>query len=974
MRYFFLFNVLLFVFAQACTQANDSNKATPLYLSSGDNLNNIELKKGEKNKVIVLKPGKYELDRMQLPFANYVLDSGAVIVSNTYAPYLPGKVKQQKQTSFAYRCYNPTVTVRTIIGAKRNFFQYNHDASITYFNGFFFAFWNGLARGGKDRSEGTRGQQNFMSKSSDAIHWSAPVALFNDPDYTNNPLPEDPLQHQQWQPNVIALADRMLVIWSETGPFNASYISVFIKGQQKITTYRIDINIDNKSIKLNSDLSTPPAKGYSTNYVINGGEYFIYSTQNPYQLSTGRLLIPFSVEESSGDFNDRIKWASFIYTDDPSNLNSYAFGPLTRGITASSAWEPFFTEDRKGIVYMHMRNLPSSKDTSKDIDKNMSIAVSKDGLHFSEPVLSSLIGPSSRAYSERISNNRFMMVYNDADKRINGVANFSRYGGYDFTPGVSLQKDLDEPGDAAFNYPQSIIYRDTAYVIYSTSYEPRSIMLAKFKLGLPDDSLLILPRNRPRVYLAGYIDKKKKALALTGSKTFKVNKPVIAGSNGSLTIGAWVNKQADQSVGTVFDNRGTVQNSDYAGTGLAVCVSFLVLGSSSSGINLTTNLEYKFAQSGYNGLIAQLLSPNSYLGITVNTPAKSLSVFMDDGSYVSGNASQFYESKYYWQAIEVKSNFSEGQTITIDDTSYSFSKNVSSSPNVVQIGSSLAATCSNLKSKLKSISTAGWGETGKGLTQSGKLLLVFFKKDMPIATISSTNKSVSNYNGNFINGPSISVGSSIVNSGLPGFAGYIYDIRIYEGAEAAKTDAFHRYLFNRLARQFNYTIKQHAEENQDNYFLDIRYDNLGLLTNIMKDTSHQEYSYNNHQLTLYSNSSAGVETDGDNYTLSIPFKVLGNLNASPVICTFLDANHSYSIAMDASGTLYCNGSKISSVNSNNPVLTLHYSSNSMLVNNDKSFPLSQRPIIVLGVYDFFTPLNGKYSITYDLDGLVLKTN
>lgn len=976
MKYFFLFNALFFAFAQACSQANDSNKIASLYLASLDSLNNI--KKSEKNKTFDLKPGQYELKRIQLPIVNYVFDSEAIMVSNTYAPYLSGNLKQHEQTSYSYKCYNPTVSINTIIEAKRNFFQYNHDASITYFNGFFYAFWNGLAKGGKESSEGTRGQQNFMSKSSDAIHWSLPVALFNDPEYTNNPLPEDPMKHQQWQPNVIALEDRMLVIWSDTGPFSASYISILIKGQQKLTTYRIDINIHDKLIKLNSDLSAPLNKEYSTNYAIEKREYFIYSTQNPYQLSTGRLLIPFSIEESTGDFNDRIKWASFIYTDDPSNLDSYAFGPLTRGITASSAWEPFFTEDRHGIVYMHMRNLPSAKNTGNGNDKNMSIAVSKDRLHFSNPVLSSLIGPSSRAYSERISNKRFMMVYNDADSRINGVANFSRYGGYDFTPGVSLQKDVKDPGDVAFNYPQSITYRDTAYVIYSTSFEPRSIMLAKFKLGLSDDSLLILPRNRPRIYLAGYIDNKQKALVLTGSKTFKVNKPVLAGnivnSQASFAMGAWVSKQADQNAGTIFDNRGTSQNSNYAGTGVAIGVSFLVTGSSTAGVDLTTNLEYNFDKSGYTGLIQQLLSASSYLGVTVNTPERSISIFMDNGSYVSGNSGLFYESKYYWQAVELKDNFSEGQTITIDDTTYSFSNSPASSRSTVQIGNSLAATCFNLKSKLKKISVAGWGETGKSLAQSKKVLLVFFKKDKPFAVINSTNKSVSNYNGNFINGPSISVGSSIVNSGLPGFVGYIYSMRIYEGANAAKTEGFHRYLFNRMAARFNYELKLAAENNKDDYYLNIASDNPGLLTNIMKDTSHEEYSYKGHQFTLYSNSSAGVETEGDSYTLSIPFKVSGDISNSPVICTFFDRNHSYSITTDGSGSIYCNGSKIIGVNTDNAVLTLHYNDDTMLINNDKSFPLSERPIVVLGVYDFFAPMNGKYSITYDLDQLELKTN
>lgn len=875
-------------------------------------------------------------------------------------------------TSLSYKCYNPTIDISTIIAAKRNFFQYNHDPSIAFFDGYFYAFWNGLAKGGKERSEGEAGQLNYMSRSVDANHWSQPVAIFNDPAYTFNPLPDNPGKYQQWQPNVTTLDDRMLIIWSETGKSNRSYLSILLKGDKKIKTYRIEINVKDLSIKLNSDLSSETSGNYSNDYPYNGKFYFIYSTQNPFKLTNGRILIPFSIEESQGDFEKRKKWASFIYSDNPKDINSFKFAELTPGMTETSAWEPFFTESVNGKVYMHMRNL-----SSKTTDKNMSIATaSGNNLTFQKPVVSSLTGPSSRAFAQKVSANRFMMVYNDADKntRINGVANFSRTGGYDFTPGVSLQKDIKEPGDLAFNYPQSVIHDDTAYVIYSTVYEPRSIMLAKFRLGLPDDSLLILPRNRPRVYLSGYIDKKKRAVACTGSKTFKLNNAMLAGdyvnSNGSFTIGAWVKKQKDQNMGTLFDNRGTVPGSDFSGKGFAIGVSEISLGNAASGINLTANLDYDFAASGYSGLVNQLLSTNSYIGVTVNTPGKILSVYMDDGSYVSGTNSKFYEANYSWQAIQVNSNFRDGQTITIDNKVYTFRKAPATNDDI-GIGKSTAITCFNLKKKLSGIITAGFSENGKSLTQSDNILLVFFKKNSTLNKIVSTNSSVKPYNKNFIDGPSASIGSSIKNSGLPGFVGYLYNMRIYKGNNAAKDATFHRYLFNLFCKQFGYNLKHEGSNAKDDYYLDIPY-NSSLLVNSMVDTSRTEYACDNKFLTLYSNSSAGIETQGDIYKLTIPFKVANSKDASPIICSFQDANQQHTITIDSSGVIKCNNKILKTVDiKQENIITLFYNKNIMTIDDKIKIPVSYRPTLFLGTSDFFAPLNGAYSISYNLDKLKL---
>jgi hypothetical protein len=933
------------------------------------------LNKVGDGKTILIPKGQYQLDRTKVSFNNFILDSGAVLVSDTYAPYLPGKINRKSsynQQTYNYICYNPPVNISTVLQAGRIKFQYNHDATITYFDGYFYALWNALASGGKDNSEGTPGQMNYMSRSRDAVHWSLPVALFNDAAYTYNPLPGDPSKSQQWQPNVIAFDDRMLIIWSETG-HTASYISILLKGETKVTTYRIDINLQTKAIKLNKDLNSSPDPGYDVYYPQNGmPKYFIYSTQNPYQLTTGRLLIPFSIEDTLGDFAKRNKWASFIYTDNPKDLNSFRFADLTQGSTPGAAWEPFFSEDRNGKVYMHMRNLTPQKN-AKGKDLGMEVSASADGIHFNNAVPEGLDGPSTRGYCERVSNNRYMMVYNEVDNnnRINGMVEFSRLGANDFTPGVSLQKDAHQPGDVAFNYPQSIIYRDTAYVIYSAFYEPRSIMLAKFPVHLPDDSLLIIPRNRPKQYLSGYKDEKNEQIVLTGSKTFRLNTPVVVGDNNRLNtnqnmvIGAWVNKQADHNGGTLFDNRGSMPGTDYNNKGIAICTSYIGMGNAGAGVNLVANLNYNFNHYGYNGLIAQLLVGNSYIGVTINTSQKKLSVYMDNATVKDG----FYRSDYYWQTIEVESNFNEGETITVDDTVYTF-KNQPSGSTDIPIGASLAITCSNIKNTLKNITIAGWGQSGAPLNQARQILLAFFKPQASLAVIKSTNRAVRLYNGNFVDGPGASIGSSMAGSGLPGFAGYIYGMWIYKGNKANDDDLqLHRYLFNNMCGRFGISTKAgEMKESQPDF--NLTYNSEDLL-NIMKNT--QEYSYSNGQLTLFANSSAGIETDGENYMLSIPFRISrDNSAADPVICTFQDGLQEYNVSINNGGEINCNGIRIKKINPKVfNTISISYKNNQVFIDDKPICTVNKRPVLFLGVYDFFAPLESGYNISYDCKNMKL---
>lgn len=929
-------------------------------------------------KKLLVPAGKYSIDSKRIPYTNYILDSGVTFVSGNGEPFLIGKVNNDNQSLWKYKYYNPTVSNSYIFPATIGAFQYNHDVSITYFGNKFYCFWNAVSNGG---TEGTPGQRNYMSTSTDGVNWTSPVACFDNSTYSNNPVPNTDGTGQEWQPNAVALSDRMLVVWTRTDSKTASYISVLLSGQTKFTNYRIDISTGaSKHIFFDTAFASEPPAGYSRYYVPEDAySYFPYATQQPYILSSGRMVIPFSIEDDSEPvFRLKTKWASLIYTDNPADTASYTFAGLSQGTTTVSAWEPYISESRNGDVYMHLRNL--GVQNAANINYYQEILHSSDGIEFSNATNDGLVGPSSRGYNQRITNRRQAMIFNDAtqNNRVNTVVNFSRYGGNDFATGLSLQKDDGFPADSYSNYPQSVIHNDTLYVAYSQFYEPRSIKWYKFKLNAPDDSLLLVPRNRARKYLAGYIDAANQRITLTESKTYELNKPMIVGSGDSVnshqsfSLSAWVNKQADRNNAAIFDNRGTAVGSDFYNKGIGITQSFAGLGGSGTNVNLTANLNYNFINKGWSKWITQLLTGPSYIGVTIDNPTRLLSVYMDDGSYTSGTSTQFFDAYYYWQAVTVSQNWTDGQTITFDGTTYTF-KNTPVGANDVQLDDSLCVSCGNLRNKITSstVGLAGFSNTSNIL--SGTTYLLVFFKTTSFAAITSTNSYVAEYTANWMDSPGAAIGSSFpASSGLQGFGGYLYNMRIYRGAtDGAITSNVHRYLFNQYASTFGYSSKSSATTN-NSYYANISYNDYSSLKNVMTDSVRTEYSISGNIFHLHSNSSAAIETEGDAFVLKIPFIVSNSTGIAATVCSIQDKMDVNTITVDSSGNLYFNDVQIASISKSvTNYITISFKDNVLTVNGTNRYMLTDRPRIYLGKADVNTVMDGNYDLYFDISKLKL---
>jgi len=957
---------------RSVTESDAANVSWFGAVGDGSTDNTTAFKNASRYRKVIVPKGTYKLDRTELNTTNFYLDS-AVFVSTTYEPYITGNVSNTYRTNtYKYGVYNPTVTIDTVFAGVPSTYQYNHDATIAYFNSKFYVFWNGNPTGG---TEGASNQLNYMSTSTDANHWTSPVAVFDDAAYSNNPMPYAESAMKQWQPNAIVLADRMIVFWTETqsSPNGwATYMSVLMEGATKFTTYRIDINSTTRIVDMNSDLSSSPASGYSTLYPSdNDSSYTLFSTQNPYLLNRGRLLAPFVAQNQTGLFYERDKFATVLYSDSPTDTASYKFSGLFQGGTTASAWEPYFTESKNGDVYMHLRNLGTASTVTTDA--NQELLISSDGINFGGAANDGIIAPSSRGYAQRMSSNRYGMSFNDADNniRVNGSFLLSRFGEIDFAQGVSLQKNTSFPGDSYFNYPQSIVYRDSVYVIYTNYYEPRSVVLAKFPMPGSDDRLQIIPRNRPKKYLSSYADVGNTRLNMTGSRSLLMNVPMIVGdadsinSHQSVSFSFWAQKQSDYSTATLFDSRGsTLSDADFKQKGGGIASSFVTMGNSNSNVNLVDNLNYSL--TNYTGLTTRLMAFPSYLGLTFDTPNRTLSVYYDDGTCSGCNASQFYDKYYYWNAIEITQNFANNETITIDGTVYT-AKTSPSLSTEFQIDDSLVVTCSNLKSVVTGFDIVGFGDT-TNLLASDTIMMAFFKT-ASFATITSTNAGVSAYTKNLFDSPAGQYGAALsTTSTLTGIGGWIYNLRIYRGATDGVLSANnHRYLFNRLASTFGYTNKTSTTA-ATNFYVNLQYDSLNDVTYQFTNLSRTEYEYSSDTLTLYSNSSAGIETDGENFTLSVQYKATIPTDDDVVIMSFQDRDNSNQITIDSSGNIRLNGIPVLTVNpdiKNN--LTITYKDKLLLINGTFKYEVNNRPRFYLGNYSVFNNMGDEYYVTYYLN-------
>jgi hypothetical protein len=524
------------------------------------------------------------------------------------------------QTS--YSIYEPTATNRFILDSSSSGFQYNHDASLAYYRGTWFAQWNANT----NQNESNPGQVNLQSTSTDFVTWSSPVPVFVDASTSSNPVTYSYSSDIQWQPSMVVVGSELWSIWSQQLPLT------YPTGQ------RIYF----------SRLTSPTGKWtnnlLSLNYTESGMTFYGFPTQNPLQLQSGRVVAPIvwmatnqvsplpSGWTSSDNFFVIQKRAGVIYTDDGGvtwNIGGTTTLPGYNYVT----WEPVIQQAPDGSIRLYCRNLDY-----KNFGYNSFLLTAtgySDGAVFGPLQIVGIDTPSSRLgmVSQSGKYPRQIGFANDwkgggfVNDRYNGALLFSRYGMDDMVFGVPFSGN-----ETVVAYPQAVATTSDVRVIYSQGSVPRSIKSAVISPA-PDPSLLyLLPRRNdyvnPQVaFRAGPPAYFEHGANSTMSSVASTD---IWSSTNQFSSGMWLFRTNNASSETFFDFRSLV---GYQGAALASLsgVPFLTVYSGTSPQNVTfetlsipTN-QWVYVGLSYDGGSTSVTAHVVDASGTATTQTKSLS-------------------------------------------------------------------------------------------------------------------------------------------------------------------------------------------------------------------------------------------------------------------------------------------------------------------------------------------------------------
>lgn len=518
-----------------------------------------------------------------------------------------------------FSVYEPEVTRRFIVNPAASVWQYNHDPSLAYFGGKWFAQWNANT----DQNEGVVGQVNLQATSEDFVTWTSPVAVFNSSS-TSVPVEFDAEDNLQWQPNLVVVGSELWSFWMQE--------------QKSGFTYP-----EGWAIYF-SRLATPNGKWTSTklelNYEEDGNTYYGFPTQNPIQLRSGRVLVPVSwVSTDHVDplpagwatptaFWTQRKRAGVIYSDD--NGSTWKIGGATTLPGAEhTAWEPVVQENDDGSLRIFVRNLDYKNYTSSQY---VTTAFgSGEGEFFGPLETLSMDCPSTRLghlFQESAGWGRHVYLLNDwksggfvAD-RYNGAVFISRSGRANLTPGVPFSGE-----DTVVSYPQGVIRDGKLHIIYSQGVAPRGMKTALVDPAPDVDTYYFHPRENDQINpRASYVAGPPAYFGHTNQSAMLSTENTSGWTDLRASVGAWVYRTATGGTEVVVDTR-----------------------------NLTTRRGFSFGLlSGYPhvtlfaGATEQFSFPSLtvpvgewvYLGVTIDPGIGGVTCYVvkQDGSVASGSS------------------------------------------------------------------------------------------------------------------------------------------------------------------------------------------------------------------------------------------------------------------------------------------------------------------------------------------------
>ncbi len=400
-----------------------------------------------------------------------------------------------------YELYNPKVSQHIIYRGAENgkSLAYNHCASLAWFNGKFYAIWNGNRR---TSTEGKPGQELAMSTSTDFLNWSLPIRI-TDPAYSENPFID--YEGIDWQPNLMNYKGKELwCLWFRASGKYEYYGTYFSKLSKRNGAKWV-----HKKICRLSDLY--------------GEKPTMWVGQNPYLCKSGRVIVPGIW--AGGTFlpapEGRIrkpKWVGAIYTDDE-GVSWETANVVNVPENPAASWEAMVHEQNDGKLRMLFRNIELACPPGPTERMLTSEGIgSKKG----EPLLFDYDGQYSRIETAhdrhsviRLSENRWCMFRHDLYSpsknyitRQNGALYFSRTGKDDFVASRAFKPTFLDSKTGTCSYPQGIEHEGKIYAAYTVgdpypAFQPRSIEGAVVDPAPDPDKYYIWPRDKDYLIIGG---------------------------------------------------------------------------------------------------------------------------------------------------------------------------------------------------------------------------------------------------------------------------------------------------------------------------------------------------------------------------------------------------------------------------------------------------------------------------------------
>lgn len=663
--------------------------------------------------------------------------------------------------------YNPTPEQASIIN------PYNDPAGLTYTSNSSLAYWGGKWWAAFDGSttgiaEGHPDQQIWMTTSTDAATWQTAFQPFRDADYCTNPgVPDNP--PLDWQPNLVAVGDELWCTWTH----GAGFLSKLSDPEGKWTNYRFEF--DGTDVYLSETISGDASAGRSLTATFDGiSDWSPFFACNPIILSTGVVAMPVTLLSTTlsdqivtpSTFTRQLKRNAVIFADGDTYtlalIDTSAFGDF-------SAWEPFVVENPAGHIYVYSRNMnPLLSD-----EDFMHVAVSYDGGATFEPSVSTkMFVPSTRGYAGLVTSDRWVMTHIDkragsverarqalSKNRINGAVFISRRGSNDFAPGINFSGR-----DAMVNYPQFCVGpADVLYINYTSGdgvNQRRSLEMVTLP-AISNEKSLVMPRSA-----ATYSSLSDPPIRGTSPLYFDFNgarqlrsAEELAVPGTAVTYAVWARSYGGGA--TLCDARDSFGH-------------VLTLG----GVSLT-GVTVRHGEPIRPGV-------NFFLAAVIDAVANTITFYVSTGDGITTTTGHF-------RSILFSANPSDGDTVTVDGTTYTF-RDTADEDGEVQIAELLTETIVNLDSAISSRAFLAYPAE----IFEGRLLMA--RADGADFTVTSGSAAITLEAEIPLDGGLVRWGSPDGGALTP-WSGRIYDGRLYT---SALSEANIRWLFNRLADDFGY--------------------------------------------------------------------------------------------------------------------------------------------------------------------------